>query len=110
METSKGKQMATAIGAWLVIKGLLNLILGFSLGNLLTLVISVVLAALLIIGTPYLNYITAGITAIVVLVNLPYNLSHFQIIYLLEAVIDIIAIVLLVSNADLKKHFESDGE
>lgn len=110
MGETKGKQFALMIGTWFVIKGVINLILGFSLGNLLTLVVSVALAYFLVMGTPYLNYVAAGFTAVVVLINLPYNLSHFQILYLIEAVIDVAAIVLLVTNADVKKHFEAKGE
>ena len=67
-----------------MIKSLLNLILGFSFGNLITLVVAVGLAILLMANVPYMNYVTSVLLGIVVLKNLPYNLMNFQILYLLR--------------------------
>lgn len=58
------------------------------------------------LGVPYLNYITSVLLAIVVVKNLPYNITHFQILYLAEAVIDVVCIMILVANQEVKKHFE----
>ena len=79
-QVTDGKKIAGAIGIWLVIKGILNLILGFSMGNLITLAVSVLLAFLLLQGIPYLNYITAVLLAVVVLKNLVYNIRNFEVL------------------------------
>ena len=100
-----GKTMVTGISVWIVIKSLLNLIIGFSFGNVVTLVVAIGLAILLLANAPYINYVVAILLGIVVLKNLPYNLLNFQILYLSEAVIDVIAIVLLVAVKDVRELF-----
>jgi len=57
MEQTGGKWMSL-IGAYMIVKGIVNLILGFSVGNIVTLLISGVLAFLIIKGVPYMNYVT----------------------------------------------------
>ena len=47
MEQTGGKWMSL-IGAYMIVKGIVNLILGFSVGNIVTLLISGVLAFLII--------------------------------------------------------------
>lgn len=101
-----GKKIAMGIGVWMVIKGVLNLLMGFGLGNIISLVIAVVLAVLVMAGVPYCNYVVAVILGIGVLKNLPYNLMNFQIIYLLEAVVDVVCLLMLVIQRDVKAHFE----
>ena len=54
MEQTGGKWMSL-IGAYMIVKGIVNLILGFSVGNIVTLLISGVLAFLIIKGVPYMN-------------------------------------------------------
>jgi exosome complex RNA-binding protein Rrp42 (RNase PH superfamily) len=103
MET-KGQKIVLGVGAWLVIKSLINLVLGFGIGNIVSLIIAVILAALMIAGVPYTNYVTAVIVAVVVIKNLPYNISNAQIFYLIEAVVDIVAVVLLCASKDVKEH------
>lgn len=103
-----GKTLATGVAIWLVLKALLNLILGFSFGDLIALIISIGLAVTLIIGITHMNYVVAILMGIVVLKNLPGNLMHFQLIYLLEAVVDVAAIYILVVVDNVKVHFMED--
>jgi exosome complex RNA-binding protein Rrp42 (RNase PH superfamily) len=105
MET-KGQKIVLGVGVWLVVKSLINLVLGFGFGNILSLIIAAVLTAVMIAGVPYTNYVTAVIVAIVVIKNLPYNISNAQIFYLIEAVIDVVAVVLLCASRDVKEHCE----
>lgn len=100
-----GKRISVLIGIWLMIKGVLNLLLGFSFGNLISLVVAFGFAYVLYIGMPYANYIIAFLVAIVVIKNFPYNLVHLKIIYLVEAVIDAYCVYLLVANEGVRKHF-----
>jgi hypothetical protein len=103
MET-KGQKIVLGVGAWLVVKSLINLVLGFGFGNIISLVVVVILAAVMIAGVPYTNYVTAVIVAVVVIKNLPYNISNAQIFYLIEAVIDIVAVVILCASSDVREH------
>lgn len=101
-----GRKIAAGIGWWLVIKAVLNLALGFSMENAVICLATVVIVYMFGLGVPYLNYITSVLLAIVVVKNLPYNITHFQILYLAEAVIDVVCIIILVTNQEVKKHFE----
>lgn len=101
-----GKKLATCVGVWMVIKNIINLVLGFSVRNLIGLVAAAVVVYILNLGIPYANYIIAAVMAIVVIKNLPYNISHVQILYLAEAVIDVIGICILVANQEVREHFK----
>lgn len=101
-----GRKIAAGIGLWLVIKACLNIALEFSTENAIMLLATVIITYMFGVGVPYLNYITSVLLAIVVVKNLPYNITHFQILYLAEAVIDVVCIVILVTNQEVKKHFE----
>ncbi len=100
-----GKNLVTGIGIWMVVKSLLNLILEFGFGNIIILVVAAGLAILLMANVPYANYVVAVLLGIVVLKNLPGNILSFQILYLLEAVVDVVCIVLLVAVKDVKDLF-----
>ena len=58
METI-GRKWVFGIGLYLIIKGALNLILGFSMSNLVMLIVSVVALVLMLNRVPYINYIVA---------------------------------------------------
>lgn len=100
-----GKKIVQTIGVWLVIKGIVNLILGFDMNNFIILVVSALLAYLLLQGIPYLHYITAILMGAVVLKHLGYNILHFEVLYLVEAIIDVVCVVLLVTNKQVKAYF-----
>ncbi len=101
-----GRNLVGVISVWLVIKGILNLILGFGIGNIITLVVTVALCYFMINGTKYMNYVAAVLIAAVVLKNLGNNIKNVEILYLVEAVIDVICVVQLVVNKDIKEHFK----
>lgn len=101
-----GRKIATCVGIWLVIKNIINLVLGFSVGNLISLIAAAAVVYIFNLGIPYANYIIAAVMAIVVIKNLPYNISHVQILYLAEAVIDVIGIYILAANREVREHFK----
>lgn len=101
-----GRKIASGIGIWLIIKGVINLVLEFNSENIISLLVTTVIVYMFGLGISYLNYITAALLAIAVLKNLPYNITHFQVLYLVEAVLDMICIIILVTNKEVKKHFE----
>lgn len=101
-----GRRMSVGIGAYLVIKCVLNMIIGGGL-DISGLLIAAALCCALWSGIKYTNYVVAGILAIIVLVNLPANISDISshLIYLIEAVIDIVCAVLLCTNSSIREHF-----
>lgn len=74
MEQTGGKWMSL-IGAYMIVKGIVNLILGFSVGNIVTLLISGVLAFLIIKGVPYMNYVTGAYLALMSVIHIIPNIQ-----------------------------------
>ncbi|MDE5835369.1 MAG: hypothetical protein K2H26_07615, partial [Ruminococcus sp.] len=99
----QGRTIATAIGVYLIIKSILNMVIGGRL-SISSLLIAVGGALALFSGMQFVNIIVAGILFIVAVIHLPANISHFgsNWIYLLEGIIDIVCAVLLVTRNDIK--------
>ena len=74
METT-GRKWVFGIGLYLIIKGALNLILGFSMSNLVMLIVSVVALVLMLNRVPYINYIVAVFLALMFLMHVGSNIS-----------------------------------
>lgn len=107
---NKGEKMVTAIGGWMIVKGILNTVLSsFGMDNIITLLVSVALAYAMIKKVPFMHYITGGLLALVVLANLKNNIDGRQFLYLAEAAVDIVCAVLLFTNKDIKEHFGNNG-
>ncbi len=102
----KGRTYVIIVGAYLVLKAILNMIIGGGL-NIGDLIFAVIAAAAMFSGLQYLNIAVSAILAITVLTNLPHNLTHLPgtLIYLIEAAVDVGAIVLLLLQNDVKEHF-----
>ena len=102
----QGRNMVTAIGVYIIVKAVLNMIIagGISISSLL---IATGGALALFSGIQFVNFVVAGILLIVAVTHLPANISNFgsNWIYLIEGVIDIVCAVLLVTNNNIKEHF-----
>ena len=103
METT-GRKWVFGIGLYLIIKGALNLILGFSMSNLVMLIVSVVALVLMLNRVPYINYIVAVFLALMFLMHVGSNISS-QWIYLLEGLLDLGAAAVLVFEKNVKAFF-----
>nr|WP_302697167.1 hypothetical protein [uncultured Ruminococcus sp.] len=106
METI-GRKWVFGIGLYLIIKGALNLILGFSMSNLVMLIVSVVALVLMLNRVPYINYIVAVFLALMFLMHVGGNISNLgsQWIYLLEGLLDLGAAAVLVFEKNVKAFF-----
>ena len=87
-----GRNISLIVGAYFILKSVINLILGGGVSDT---------------GLMYLNYVVAAVAALIVIIHLPANISHFtdNWIYLLEGVIDIIFAVIICINPNVKEHF-----
>lgn len=103
---TKGRNFVVIIGVYLIAKTVLNMIIGGGF-NIFDLIAPIVCFLAMFSGLEYLNYAVAVIIAIPVLKNIGYNVTHLpsSLIYLIEAVADVGAIVLLVVQNDIKEHF-----
>ena len=99
METT-GRKWVFGIGLYLIIKGALNLILGFSMSNLVMLIVSVVALVLMLNRVPYINYIVAVFLALMFLMHVGSNISN-----LLEGLLDLGAAAVLVFEKNVKAFF-----
>ena len=102
----QGRAMATAIGVYLIIKSVLNMMIGGGL-SVFSLLKAIGGAVVLFSGMQYVNIAVAGILFLVAVIHLPSNISNFgsNWIYLIEGIIDIVCAVLLVTKDDIKAHF-----
>lgn len=108
---STGRNVSLAIGFWLIIKFVVNtLIGGIDISGLIIAIIGIVL---LYVGIKYTNYVIAVALVLVVLVNLIGNIQGLfhadsiirSLIYLLEAVVDIVCALALCASQNVKEHF-----
>ena len=102
-----GKKWVFGIGLYLIVKSVLNLILGFSGANIVMLILAVVALVLMLGRIPYIQYIVAVWLVLMFLVNLGGNLSNLgsQWIYLLEGLLDVGAAAVLVFEKNVKAFF-----
>ena len=98
-----GNKWMSLIGAYMIVKGIVNLILGFSVGNIVTLLISGVLAFLIIKGVPYMNYVTGAYLALMSVIHIIPNIQGHHWFYLAEGIIDLIAAVVLFTSGRTKE-------
>lgn len=104
----KGRNITIAISVYLIVKTALNMIISgdFSLINLIMGFFAVVP---LVFGTRYMNYVLSVIIAAIVLQNIEYNLTNLpsSLIYLIESVVDMVCVVILCVQKDVREHFTS---
>lgn len=99
---------AAAVACWMVLKGLLNLILGFSAYNVVILAVSAGLGYTLIKGMSYMNIVTAVLLGVVALSHLWDNLTNARILYIAEAAFDALCVVTLVLPKQMREHFKNE--
>ncbi|MBQ3884911.1 MAG: hypothetical protein II729_02230 [Ruminococcus sp.] len=104
-----GKKYALFIGAYLLVKTILNMIIGgeFVFAELL---LAVIMSIALYTGIKYVNTTVAVIMMIIVIVNFDDNIINLpgSFIYLIEAAIDTGCAAALLFQSDLKKHFTNN--
>ncbi|WP_028509924.1 hypothetical protein [Ruminococcus sp. NK3A76] len=101
-----GRNLIGLCGVYFVIKGILNLVLGFSFSNIVILVVFAALAYLMLQKKPMTNYITAVLLVAIVLIHIKDNIKGFQVLYLAEAAIDCVCAFTLVANKDVREYFK----
>lgn len=101
----KGRSYTSAIAGYMIVKSILNLLLGFGMGNIISLVINLVLAAGMHKGIKLLNYAVAVFLAVVMLRHVKANIDGQQWLYLAEGVLDMICAAALVLSRDIRAHF-----
>lgn len=103
---ARGRNIAVIIGAYLIAKVIINMIIGGHLSISDLLLAGAMLCALLP-GIQFANYAVAAILVIVAAIHLPANIANIgsNWFYLLEGVIDIACAAILVFQSDVKEHF-----
>ncbi len=108
-----GKKLSAAVGIYLIIKSILNLILGFSFANVLMVLVAGVIFVLLYKRLPYCNYIIAVYLALVFLAHVWTNITNLSNgfvywIYLAEGILDLLSGLILAFNKDVKAYFSNN--
>ncbi|MCC8069175.1 MAG: hypothetical protein LIO71_05430 [Ruminococcus sp.] len=103
-----GKRFSIVIAVYLVVKQVVNLILGAGISSL---ILPIVMAILLILGIKYCNYGVACVLVIIAISHMGTNLSNFgfnrYLLYIVEGIIDILGAVALCVNNDIKAYFDT---
>ena len=104
-----GRNLCGLIAGYMVIKGILNLILDFSGTNVMMLAVSVGLGFGMLIAFKFMNYITAAFLFVMVVIHIKDNITNIgwnvHIVYLVEAVIDVVCAYKLVASEDIREWF-----
>ncbi len=103
-----GKNIIIGIGIYLIIKGVLNWILGASL---LTLIIPLLLAGILYFAVfEQANYAAAAVMILIALNYLPNNIRGLPgtWLYLAEGLIDFGAAAILIMSQDVKAYLKKN--
>lgn len=102
-----GRKWVVGIGAYLIIKSVLNLLLGFGMSNLVMLLVSVVALVLMLHRVPYISYIVAAFLLILFLLHIGSNISNIgsQWLYLLEGILDLDAAAVLIFEKNVRVFF-----
>ena len=105
-----GRNLCGLIAGYMVIKGILNLILGFSGFNVMMLAVSAGLGFGMLIRLRFMNYITAAFLFVMVVIHIKDNITNIglnvHIVYLVEAVIDVVCAFKLVADRDIREWFD----
>lgn len=104
-DSSMGRGYATGIGIYMIVKSVINLVLGFSMGNLVTLIVNGVIAFGLSGGKKFFNIIAAAFLAVIALMHLKGNIDGRQWLYLAEGIADLACAAALVLNKDIRSYF-----
>lgn len=102
----KGRTLAVFIGIYLIVKAVVNMVIGGGF-DLIGTVSAVAMVFLLISGQKYMNYAVCLVLAITVADHIVYNLTNLPgtLIYVIEAALDLGCIVLLLAHKDIREHF-----
>ncbi|MBQ9808351.1 MAG: hypothetical protein IJM55_05740 [Ruminococcus sp.] len=104
-----GRKICLIMGAYLLIKSVLNMIIGGGL-NIPELLLAAIIAGAMYTGLKYVNLASAALLVIVVLSHIGYNLSNLPdtALYLIEGALDIGCAAVLVLYSDVKEHFTNE--
>ncbi|MGN1411398.1 MAG: hypothetical protein ACI4WH_02660 [Oscillospiraceae bacterium] len=106
--TETGKIYSVVMGIYIIVKAVLNMILGNGFSSL---ILPILMAIVLFIGIKYGNYAIAIVLGITVLMHIGTNVSNLglnrYLIYFIEGIIDIVCAILLVINKDIKAYFDT---
>ena len=101
----QGKKIVMGISIYLILKQVLNVILGTGVSTML---LPVLISVFMYLNLwQYTNYVVAGIIALIAFRYLPDNLRNFPSswLYLLEGIVDFGTAVILIISQDVKAYF-----
>lgn len=104
-DSSKGRSLATGIGVYMVVKSVINLVLGVSVSNLVTLIVNGVIGYGVMNGKKLFNIAAAAFLAVIALMHLKGNIDGRQWLYLFEGIADIACAAALVISKDIRSYF-----
>ena len=101
----QGKKIVMAVSIYLLVKQVLNVVIGDAVSSML---IPVMISVFCYLNLwKYTNYVAAAVIALIAAKYLPDNLRNLpdSWLYLSEGILDMIAAVILVISQDVKAYF-----
>ena len=101
----QGKKIVMAISIYLIVKQVVNVVIGAGVSSML---IPVVISVFCYLNLwQYTNYVAAAVIALIAVRYLPDNLRNLPSsgLYLAEGMIDLLASAILIFSQDVKAYF-----
>ena len=105
LQLNNGQKLSIGVAVYIVIKQIVNCIIGgFSGMNLVFLLAGIAAGVCFHQGVKKSNIVVAVLMMLVTCAYLPGNIRNFNLLYLLEGVIDILGALLLAFHPDIRTH------
>ncbi|MCQ2407556.1 MAG: hypothetical protein MJ065_03395 [Oscillospiraceae bacterium] len=105
IQLNNGQKLSIGVAVYIVIKQIVNSIIGgFGGLNFMILLAGIAAGVCFYQGVKKSNIVVAVLMMLVACAYLPGNIKNFQLLYLIEGVVDILGALLLAFHPDIRTH------
>ncbi|MGN0647984.1 MAG: hypothetical protein ACI4J3_05070 [Oscillospiraceae bacterium] len=110
MKMERGQLLATAVGGYMILKAIINGIIGGGI-NLISLLVAVAATVCLFFGVKWSNIVVGIVLVALFCTHFVENVTHLpqNLIYLIEGLMDVGGGVLLAFLPDIRRHCKSNN-
>ncbi len=110
MKMERGQLLATAVGVYMILKEVINGIIGGGI-NIISLLIAVAATVCLFLGVKWSNIVVAIVLVALFCTNFVENITHLpqNLLYLIEGLIDAGGGAMLAFLPDIRRHCKSNN-
>ncbi len=110
MKMERGQLLATAVGVYMILKAIINGLIGGGI-NFITLLIAVVATVCLFFGVKWSNIVVGIMLVALFCTHFVENVTHLpqNLIYLIEGLLDVGGGAMLAFLPDIRRHCKSNN-